>query len=113
VKKLIARLVVCLPLVVAACASAPKIPTTAEIKAVDIHDTIIEDWMPTSVEVASGGVVTWTNEGNMIHAVVSGEGLFPSQSLSPGQSFNFTFTQKGTFTYHDDPYNSVGTIYVR
>ncbi len=95
-----------------ACAPASKVPTTARIKVVLIDGG--EEWSPSTVKVSAGGVVTWTNTGNSFsHALISGEGLF-NERLSPGQSFNYTFTHNGTFTYHDDPYTPVGifTIYV-
>ncbi len=60
----------------AGCSPAPQVPSTAEIKAVDIHDTIIEDWRPSAVAVSAREDVTWSNAGNMQHAVISGEGLF-------------------------------------
>lgn len=95
-----------------ACAPASKAPMTARIKVVIVDAG--EEWTPSTIKVSVGGVVTWTNTGNTIsHALVSGEGLF-NERLSPGQSFNYTFAHKGTFTYHDDPYTpmGVGTIYV-
>lgn len=95
-----------------ACSPVPQIPSTVLIKAVDVHDTVLEDWRPSTIVVSVGGVVTWLNAGNLQHAAISGEGLF-NQTLSPGQSFNYTFTHSGNFTYHDDPYNSIGTIIVK
>ena len=93
-----------------ACASSGKAPTAVLIKVVLVDAG--EEWFPSTVRVSAGGVVTWTNTGNSFsHALISGEGLF-NEHLSPGQSFNYTFTHNGTFTYHDEPYNSVGTIYV-
>ncbi|MDO8715985.1 MAG: hypothetical protein Q7J73_04165 [Dehalococcoidales bacterium] len=115
ITRIIGIILIGILLVLGACSPARQIPSTAQIKVVDIHDTIIEDWRPSTVVVSVGGVVTWLNTGNIQHAVISGEGLF-NQILSPGQSFNYTFTHNGTFTYRDDPsyqYNLVGTINVR
>ena len=95
-----------------ACAPASKAPMTARVKVVLIDAG--EEWSPSTVRVAAGGVVIWTNTGNsFLHALVSGEGLF-NERISPGQSFNYTFTKRGTFTFHDDPYTPAGiyTIYV-
>ena len=95
-----------------ACAPASKAPTAARINVVLIDAG--EEWSPSTIRVAAGGIVTWTNTGNSYsHALISGEGLF-NERISPGQSFNYTFSKRGTYTYHDDPYTPAGifTIYV-
>lgn len=52
------------------------------------------------IKVATGGVVQWTNVGGTDHSVISGEpnhsdagALFNSGTLTPGESFCFTFNQ--------------------
>ncbi|MDO8716696.1 MAG: hypothetical protein Q7J73_07830 [Dehalococcoidales bacterium] len=99
-------------LLTGSCTQASKAPKSVLIKLVLVDGG--EEWSPSTVSVSAGGVVTWANTGNSFsHALISGEGLF-NQVLSPGQSFNYTFTHNGTFTYHDDPYTPVGIgiIYV-
>jgi plastocyanin len=112
IERNIAVVLIGISLVLVACSPVRQIPSTAQIIAVDVHDTVVEDWRPSTVVVDAGGVVTWLNAGYMQHKVISSEGLF-NLTLSPGQSFNYTFTHSGNFTYHDDPYNSVGTIVVK
>ena len=90
--------------------SSPRTPATVQIK-IEIVDAA-EEWRPSSISVFAGDVVRWLNTGNFQHELISGEGLF-KESLSPGQSFNYTFTRSGTFTYHDEPYTSVGQVYVK
>ncbi len=87
-------------------------PKTALIQVVLEYP--LENWRPSTITVAAGGTITWANKGSLQHTVVSGEGLFDTQKLWPGESFNYTFTKRGTYTYHDDPYTPIGagTIYV-
>ncbi len=95
----------------------------------------------TSVTVAAGTTVTWTNlDANLPHTVTiaaagqtlpamapfsppaggntyDGSTLVNSGVLMPGQSFSLTFTKPGTYTYyclfHDDTENMVGTVVVQ
>jgi plastocyanin len=55
---------------------------------------------PASLTVKTGTKVTFTNEDSTIHNATSGpESTFSSGSLNKGQSFTFTFTKPGTYTY--------------
>ncbi len=56
---------------------------------------------PSTLTVKAGTKVTWTNNDSVPHTVSSDSGnLLNSVSLSPGQSFSFTFTNSGTTKYH-------------
>lgn len=69
---------------------------------------------PETVEVSAGDTVTWVNEeASSPHTVTSGEveqgsggvtanpdGTFDSGNLSPGDTFEFTFDEPGTFAYY-------------
>ena len=61
---------------------------------------------PPIITIKEGTTVTWINEDPMQHYVVHlpeanhGE-LFDSGPLSSGQSFSFTFVEKGRYTYGD------------
>jgi len=55
---------------------------------------------PSSIEVAVGTEVTFTNNDSTAHTITSDDGAFDSGQLASGQSFKHTFTQAGTFTYH-------------
>lgn len=94
-----------------ACAKQ-QAPKTAQIIAQLEYP--VENWRPTTITVAAGGTVTWMNQGDIAHSVVSGEGLWPDKKLNPGESFSYTFPKAGTYTYNDDPPTpvGVGTIYV-
>ena len=69
---------------------------------------------PAAVTIKAGTTVHWTNRGPSAHTTTSDNGTWDSGSLagpstggggyggngSPGGSFDFTFTQAGTFSYH-------------
>ncbi len=52
---------------------------------------------PSSITVAGGDTVTWTNDGDLPHDV-SGSGL-QSGTMSPGQDYSHTFNSPGSFSY--------------
>ncbi|WP_189093383.1 plastocyanin/azurin family copper-binding protein [Deinococcus ruber] len=58
-------------------------------------------FMPTPLSVAAGTTVTWVNTGKVTHNVSSVDlpGI-RSASLHPGESYSYTFTAPGIFTYY-------------
>ncbi|GAB2826715.1 cupredoxin domain-containing protein [Lentzea nigeriaca] len=54
-------------------------------------------YVPATMTVHLGDVVTWTNQDEASHDVAGG--TFRSPMLATGQSWSFTFTQPGTFDY--------------
>lgn len=72
---------------------------------------------PVSLTVKTGTAVTWVNQDGAPHTIVSDAGspvAFSSDSLSTGNSYKFTFTQPGTYTYHCSIHPSMmGTIIVQ
>jgi plastocyanin len=60
---------------------------------------------PSSMTVAAGTTVTWTNKDNITHDVTSGkpgnvENRFsPSPNLKPNDTHAVTFNQRGAFNY--------------
>lgn len=70
---------------------------------------------PRNISVSVGSTVTWNNTDawHVQHSVVSNDGLF-NQRLTYGESFSYTFTQKGSFTYQDPLYDNMdGTVIVK
>ena len=68
---------------------------------------------PATITVKVGTTVTWTNKDTVRHTVTSDKGLFDSGLFGKGESFSFTFTEAGTYTYHCTPHpNMKGTIIV-
>jgi len=69
-------------------------------------------YVPGDLVVLVGDTVTWTNqEAGVPHTTTSDTGVWDSGTLNTGQSFSFTFTQAGTFTYHCTIHpNMTGTV---
>ena len=59
------------------------------------QNTFIPDMMTIKV----GETVTWVNQESYLHDVVSDDRTFVSPRLATGQSYSFTFTKEGTYTY--------------
>jgi plastocyanin len=59
-------------------------------------------YSPTNLVVVIGvnNTVTWVNNDDVPHTATADNGSFNSGSLNPGQSYTYTFTTPGTFTYH-------------
>jgi|GEM_PF-6304614 len=70
----------------------PPIPDT-----VNIYDDFFD---PPSFTLIAGTRITFTNLGYHNHSATSDQGVFDSGTLAPGQSFSFTFQDKGEFSFH-------------
>ncbi len=55
---------------------------------------------PSSLTVAVGTKVTWTNKDSTTHTVTSDSGVFTSGNLAPNATYSYTFSSAGTFSYH-------------
>ena len=56
---------------------------------------------PQTLRVAVGTKVTWTNNDSAPHTVTSKNDVFDSPTpLSRGDTFSYTFAQKGAFDYY-------------
>jgi amicyanin len=94
-------------------------PVRAATYAIDVRDG---SFRTPELTVKVGDTVTWTNNGDDIHNVVSVAGTlvaFDSGNMLAGDTFSFTFTEPGiydyTCTFHssgDPPTGMVGTITV-
>ncbi|HLY75187.1 MAG TPA: cupredoxin family copper-binding protein [Planctomycetota bacterium] len=56
---------------------------------------------PSSLTVAPGTTVTWTNRDDEPHSATSAEKpkLFDSGALDTAESYSFTFRERGSFPY--------------
>jgi plastocyanin len=69
---------------------------------------------PTSLTIKAGSTVTWTNQDDEPHTVVSDSGLFRSGALDTNQSFSFRFEKAGTYRYLCSIHpRMVGTVIVQ
>jgi plastocyanin len=54
---------------------------------------------PQRITVKTGTTVTWINDDDIPHIVVSNNKLFKSKTLDTKDSFSFTFMTPGTYDY--------------
>lgn len=71
-------------------------PAAAGAKTVDVKNFMFS---PMSLTVPVGTKVTWKFEDTTAHTVKADDGSFSSSPLSNGQTYSFTFTKAGTFSY--------------
>ena len=98
--------------------------TTTDVSIVPGSSSLTDTaFQPNPVQVSVGDTVTWTNDDTQAHTVTSGEngqpdGKFNSSPnfnplLSPGQTFEHTFTEAGEYPYFCMLHpNQVGTVSV-
>lgn len=56
---------------------------------------------PANITVKVGTTVTWTNKDSTQHTVTIDSGAGPhSQPLAQGDTYSFTFSKAGTYSYH-------------
>lgn len=77
----------------AATTSAKPVSGTA----IDIQNFAFS---PASLSVKMGTTVTWTNKDTDAHTATAKDGTFHSTPLNTGQSYSFTFTKPGTYSYY-------------
>jgi plastocyanin len=113
-RKLLAPSIQVLLLGAMAVVASPAPATDAAAQGSTI--VMAKDFMfaPTSLTVASGSTVTWTNRDDEPHSVVSESGLFRSGALDTNESFSFRFDKPGTYRYSCSIHpRMVGTIVVQ
>ena len=76
----------------AAAADNPTAPVTVKI------DNF--SFAPQTITIPTGTEVTWTNQDDIPHTVVSDDKTtFKSRALDTDEKFSFKFENKGTYTY--------------
>lgn len=55
---------------------------------------------PSTITVAAGTTITWTNKDGFAHTVTSDTNLFNSGNIGSNGTFSFTFATAGTYPYH-------------
>ncbi|MFN4133335.1 MAG: cupredoxin family copper-binding protein [Candidatus Hadarchaeales archaeon] len=71
---------------------------------------------PSSITINVGTAITWKNFDSVTHTVTStgGPTSFDSGNISPGQTWQYIFTQAGTYTYKCTPHPYMtGTVIVQ
>jgi len=60
---------------------------------------------PATIKVKVGTTVNWTNKDTVHHSVVGDNSGLPNGPLfGQGETYKYTFTKAGTFTYHCAPH---------
>ena len=54
---------------------------------------------PATLTIPVGTTVTWTNDDDVPHTVVSVDKLFKGPALDTDEKFSYTFTKPGTYEY--------------
>jgi plastocyanin len=54
---------------------------------------------PNPLTVPAGSTIRWTNQDDIPHNVVSEDKSFKSKVLDTDETFTYTFTKPGTYTY--------------
>jgi len=54
---------------------------------------------PGNLTISTGTTVTWTNNDDVPHTVVSDDKVFKSKALDTDDKFSYTFTKPGTYNY--------------
>jgi plastocyanin len=106
-----AKLLIVLTLAVLASALPPPTPAEQPASIVMARDFM---FAPTALTVKAGSTVTWTNQDQEPHTVVSVDGLFRSGALDTNDSFSFKFERAGTYRYACSIHpQMIGTIVVQ
>jgi len=71
----------------------PSPPASAQVKIDNFS------FGPQTLTIPVGTTVTWTNRDDIPHTIVSTDGVFKSKVRDTDETFSFTFTKAGTYTY--------------
>lgn len=84
---------------VTGCTQSTSTPTQPTAPVTAGNSVTIKDFTfsPQTLTVKAGTTVTWTNDDSAPHTISSA--TFESSQLLPGQSFQYTFDQAGTYDY--------------
>jgi len=69
-------------------------------------------FVPDTVRIKVGQTITWTNKDTAPHTATALAGAFNSTNLITNQTYQFTFTTAGTFSYHCLVHPMMTTAYV-
>jgi plastocyanin len=88
----------------------PPPPAAGDVT-VSIGDNLFN---PNSATILAGRAVRWVNNGTAIHNASAAGNAWNSGNLSPGESFERTFPQAGSFSYSCTLHPGMtGTVTVR
>lgn len=87
--------------------SAGDAPTTTAATGVAGTEVDIADYAfaPTPLVASVGDTVTWTNQDDFAHTSTGDDDAWRSGDIEPGATFEHTFDEAGTFSYHCSIHN--------
>jgi nitrite reductase (NO-forming) len=103
----------------AAAENEPVVAAPGDPNTVDIPSGAFDPanaataYTPGVISVSAGTTVTWINNDSVFHTITSGptngtvatpDGLFDSGQVQPGETYEHTFDEPGTFDYHCTPH---------
>ncbi len=93
----------CVPVCILEQKAAPKVEGSLTVKSAT-HDVKIKDFafMPPLVQINKGDTVRWTNLDEVRHTATGDD--FDSGLLAKGQTWEYTFTDVGSFDYLCTPH---------
>jgi len=92
------RLLVAATVLAALMTIAPASGEVAKTVSISITHTA---FVPRNVTIQAGDTITWTNNDNVNHQLVSQAAGMGSPILKPGETFSFAFSKVGKFTVSD------------
>ena len=77
-------------------------------------DYIVDfSFAPNNLTINVGDMVEWTNQDGVSHTSTSDDGVWDSGLLGQGDTFTYTFTLAGSYSYHCTPHPFMtGTVVV-
>jgi amicyanin len=78
-----------------ACAIAPSVAQN-NVVAATIDNFVFE---PAKLTIKAGTTVTWTNRDDIPHTVASKDRLFKSKVMDTDETYSYTFTTPGEYSY--------------
>jgi plastocyanin len=66
----------------------------------DMVSVVDGDYDPGTFRVVEGTTIRWRNDGQNPHTVTADSGLFESETLGSGDTYEYTFESAGTFPYY-------------
>jgi plastocyanin len=79
------------------------------------HQVTIDnmEFNPSTITIAAGDTVEWTNKMKVIHTATGDSGEFDSGNIAANKTFSHTFAAAGAITYHCEKHSFMtGTVEV-
>jgi plastocyanin len=101
-KLFLSGLVVALPLALAAILILRPTQAKSEDTKASPMEVNVDNFTfgPDTLTVPANSKVTWVNKDDAPHVITSNDGLFKSRALDTDDTYSYTFTKAGTYSYY-------------